>query len=138
CAMRLGGRDITEPRGELAVLRPSPIKSSGLDTQSGFSVEDAGFDRQPPAKTWAFRLDPSLRAADGQTLGYPWVAIIENWHERAFTSFGDGHGVWETDGGPLLPFYARNYRDLTQWLAPLSLTDLVPRILALEDAHLHT
>ena len=39
---------------------------------------------------------------------------------RAFTSFGDGHGVWEKDGGTLLPFYARNMRDVTQWAAPLS------------------
>ena len=38
---------------------------------------------------------------------------------RAFTSFGDGHGVWEKSGGALLPFYARNLRDVTQWAAPL-------------------
>ena len=56
------------------------------------------------------RFHPTLQAADGQTLGYPWVGIVENWHERAFTSFGDGHGVWETGGGPQLPFYARNFR----------------------------
>ena len=38
---------------------------------------------------------------------------------RAFTSFGDGHGVWEKDGGATLPFYARNFRDVTQWVAPV-------------------
>ena len=65
----------------------------------GFSVEDLGFDRQPPARTYAVSLAADLQAIDGQTLGYPWIDIVENWHERAFTSFGDGHGVWETGGG---------------------------------------
>ena len=56
-----------------------------------------------------------MRSADGQTLGYTWAGAVENWHERAFTSFGDGHGVWERSGGMLLPFYARNMRTVTQW-----------------------
>src|SRR5262249_52460712 len=47
-------------------------------------------------------------------------------------SFGDGHGVWEKDGGPQLPFSARNVKNVTQWLQRLMPTDLMPRILALE------
>jgi alpha-2-macroglobulin len=137
-ARALAVRDLTDPARVQAVRPTSAVKSTGYDTRSGFSAEDAGFDHQPPVKTWTFRLDPSLQAADGQTLGYPWMGTVENLHERAFTSFGDGHGVWETDGGPQLPFYARNYRDLTQWLTPLSVTDLVPRIVALEEAHFAT
>lgn len=125
-------KDITDPAHEQAVKASSPVKATGLDDNEAQSIEDAGFDRQPPAHTFAYRLDPSLRATDGQTLGYPWVGIVENWHERAFTSFGDGHGVWETDGGTQLPFYARNFRDITQWLSPLAVTDLVPRIVELE------
>ena len=35
--------------------------------------------------------------------------MVENWHATAFTSFGDGHGVWESTGGTVLPFYARNF-----------------------------
>jgi hypothetical protein len=134
-ARALGVRDLTDPAREQAILPTSAVKSTSYDEGEGHAVEDAGFDRQPPAHTWLYRLDPSLEAADGQILGYPWVGIVENWHERAFTSFGDGHGVWETDGGSLLPFYARNYRDLTQWFAPLTATTLVPRIIALEGNH---
>ena len=80
-------------------------------------MEDLGFGRQPPSRTYAVSLDADLQALDGQTLGYPWTGIVENWHERAFTSFGDGHGVWETGGGTLLPFYARNFTDVRQWVA---------------------
>ncbi len=105
---------------------------SDVDVSSTLNVEDAGFDRQPPAKKWAFALSANLPSADGQTLGYPWVGIVENWHETAFTSFGDGHGVWEKDGGPQLPFYARNFKDVVQWLVPVAPADLMPRILALE------
>ena len=44
-------------------------------------------------------VDATLTSVDGQTLGYTWVGSVENWHRTAFTSFGDGHGVWETSGG---------------------------------------
>ena len=40
--------------------------------------------------------------------GLSWLEIVDNWHIRAFTSFGEGQGVWEKDGGAQLPFYARN------------------------------
>ncbi len=131
-ARALSIRDLTDAARERAVPATSPVKATPLDEEDAHAVEDAGFDRQPPAKTWAYRLDPSLTSADGQTLGYPWVGIVSNWHERAFTSFGDGHGVWETDGGTQLPFYARNFQDISQWVTPLAITDLVPRIVALE------
>jgi hypothetical protein len=51
---------------------------------------------------------------------------------RAFTSFGDGHGVWEKDGGPQLPFYARNLRDVRQWASSLNLSALMPTLLELQ------
>ena len=74
----------------------------------------------------------TLQSSDGQTLGYPYLGIVENWHRQAFTSFGDGHGVWEADGGPLLPFYARNFTTVTQWAAPLSTRELMPTMLMLQ------
>ena len=104
------------------------------DTSTAHNVEDGGFDRQPPARTWALELEPSLRALDGQTLGYRWTGIIENWHERAFTSFGDGHGVWERGGGPQLPFYARNFQNVTQRVTRIAPNDLMARILALQQS----
>ena len=56
---------------------------------------------------------------------------VENWHRTAFTSFGDGHGVWEASGGSVLPFYSRNLFDVKQWAAPLATDDLMPTIRAL-------
>ena len=101
----------------------------GYDFRSDISLEDAGFTRQPPAHTYVVRLDGSLESSqDGQRLGYNWVGIVENWHGRAFTSFGDGHGVWESGAGLLLPFYARNFKDVTQWAVPVARDQLIARI----------
>src|SRR5205823_3107710 len=94
---------------------------------SWFTFEDLGFDRQTPARTWSLTIDAGLTAADGQTLGYAWTGVVENWHDRAFASFGDGHGVWETGGGPL-PFYARNFTDVRQWIQSLTVDRLMPTI----------
>ncbi|MEO8482015.1 MAG: MG2 domain-containing protein [Acidobacteriota bacterium] len=132
-ASALGVRDITVPASEQAVAQKTPVAATQLDESESPGLEDAGYDRQPPARTFAYRLPPTLQSRDGQTLGYPFTGIVENWHERAFTSFGDGHGVWETAGGLQLPFYSRNFRDITQWLARLTPADLMPRILTLED-----
>ena len=57
---------------------------------------------------------------------------VANWHQRAFTSFGDGHGVWEKSGGAVLPFYARNFRNVTQWAAPVATGDLMETVLRLQ------
>jgi uncharacterized protein YfaS (alpha-2-macroglobulin family) len=127
--------DITDPAREQPVQKKTAVVAAGRDTSTAHNVEDGGFDRQPPAKTWALELDPSLRAVDGQTLGYRWIGIIENWHERAFTSFGDGHGVWEKSGGAQLPFYARNFLDVTQRVVRIAPNDLMARIRALREAH---
>ena len=126
-------RDVTTANRETPIAKSTKPKSPSLDAAASLNVEDAGYDRQPPATTWVLRLDPSLAAADGQTLGYPWLEVIQNYREDAFVSFGDGHGVWESSGGPQLPFYARNFQTVTQWLQKLAPTDLMPRIQALQD-----
>lgn len=128
-------RDVTAATREVPVAPSNKPKSPRLDANWSLGVEDAGFDRQPPATSWLLRLDPSLTAADGQTLGYTWMAVIQNYREDAFVSFGDGHGVWETSGGPQLPFYARNFTTVLQWLQKLAPADLMPRIRALESKH---
>ncbi|MGE0449041.1 MAG: alpha-2-macroglobulin family protein [Vicinamibacterales bacterium] len=147
-AVALRGRiDLDALRAHLSVRNVSapsqPIVSPAkepdaqtweFDDLSSFSLEDAGYDRQPPDSRYVVRLDPGLTATDGQTLGYTWIDIVENWHERAFTSFGDGHGVWESDGGPALPFYSRNFKDVTQWASRLSRDQLMPTILRLQPA----
>ena len=101
-ALRGGGagrrRDDARPAGagREAEARGARRARSSSTKRESFSLEDAGFEPQPPARTFAITVDASLRSADGQTLGYTWAGVVENWHERAFTSFGDGHGVWET------------------------------------------
>jgi uncharacterized protein YfaS (alpha-2-macroglobulin family) len=127
--------DITDPAHETAVKsKPGPLRrNSELDLTRWITLEDAGFDSQPPARTYAIRVGPTLRAHDGQSLGYPWIGIVENWHKSAFSSFGDGHGVWESTGGAQLPFHARNFLNITQWLAPLKPGELMPTLLMLQD-----
>ena len=125
-------RDITNAQREQIVTRAAAVRSPDLDESWSPSLEDAGYNRQPPARTYAYQLDPAFESTDGQPLGYRWVGIVENWHERAFTSFGDGHGVWEAAGGSMLPFYSRNFTSVTQWIARLASGDLVPRLVALE------
>jgi alpha-2-macroglobulin len=131
--------DVTDPAQEAAVApTDKPAQSERWRYAStAFTIEDLRFARQPPVRTYAVRLDSSLQAQDGQTLGYPWIGVVENWHESAFTSFGDGHGVWEASGGPLLPFHARNLRDVTQWAVPLPLDRLMPTILRLRGLDFH-
>jgi uncharacterized protein YfaS (alpha-2-macroglobulin family) len=134
-AKALTVRDITMPAREQIVARSTTVRSPELDQSWSPNLEDAGYDRQPPARTYVYQLDPAFESTDGQPLGYPWVGIVENWRERAFTSFGDGHGVWESAGGPTLPFYSRNFSSVTQWIARLATGDLVPRLVALEKSN---
>jgi uncharacterized protein YfaS (alpha-2-macroglobulin family) len=104
------------------------------DEGEELTLEDAGFNAQPPNRTYAVTIDASLTSSDGQTLGYSWSATTANWHQRAFTSFGDGHGVWESSGGAILPFYVRNFRNVTQWAAPLAPDALMPTLQKLQPA----
>jgi uncharacterized protein YfaS (alpha-2-macroglobulin family) len=139
-ARGISAKDVTSPPREIGITKPRPPRTKNAhgyayDVSSSPTLEDAGFDAQPPAHTYAITVDSGLRAADGQTLGYTWVGTVENWRRPAFTSFGDGHGVWETGGGTLLPFYARNFRNARQWAVPLQLRDLMPIVQRLRDAN---
>ncbi len=110
------------------VRKPATKPSRGefaSDSSRYLNLEDAGFAAQPPNRKYAISAPATLAAADGQTLGYPWLNIVDNWHATAFTSFGDGHGVWEKDGGPQLPFYARNLRSIRQWTSKLDPAQLM-------------
>lgn len=101
------------------------------DYGEGLAIEETGLEPQPPNSRYAVTIAPTMRSMDGQTLGYRWLGIADNWHARAFTSFGEGQGVWEKDGGALLPFYARNMTEVTQWTAPVNLTQLMPLLVRL-------
>ena len=126
-----GGKDVPRPA-------PSSEKTASTDVSPSLTLEDAGYTAQPPATSYVYTLDGALKSVDGQTLGYTWVGTVENWHRTAFTSFGDGHGVWESGGGTVLPFYARNLFTVKQWAAPLTIDTLMPAITALAPAFAKT
>ena len=120
------------PKGAVPVkpAEGASAREQWYTTGTDFSLEDLRLE-QPPATTYAVRIDAGLVAEDGQQLGYAWSDAVENWHEPAFTSFGSGHGVWESTGGTVLPFFARNYQDVRQWLAPIQPSALMSRIVEL-------
>jgi uncharacterized protein YfaS (alpha-2-macroglobulin family) len=134
----LKATDVTTARDRpLTKSKPKARESWQQDQSTDLSFEDAGFTAQPPASTWLAVLPADLEAADGQALGYTWAGTVENWHARAFTSFGDGHGVWEKGSGTLLPFHSRNFPAVTQWVAPVDPQQLMPTLLQLQDSHFH-
>jgi uncharacterized protein YfaS (alpha-2-macroglobulin family) len=136
-AAALKAADITNAARAVDQPKQAPPRRDSYQPveEQRLTVEDAGFKAQPPASKWLLTLPSTLKAADGQTLGYTWAGTIENWHQRAFTSFGDGHGVWETGGGPVLPFYARNFTNVKQWAAPIDPANLMPTIIELQGNH---
>lgn len=124
--------DITDPAKE------APLKKKKSDSDYdypswGYGLDELGYSLQP-GRRYAVRVDPSLKSFDGQTLGYAWVGVVENWQKSAFVSFGSGYGVWETSGGPVLPFHARNFKSVRQWLAPLDLEQLMPTMLSMRQS----
>ena len=93
--------DVTDALRErpIAKGKPRARESWEQDEADALTLADAGLDH-PPASTWFASLPATLTASDGQPLGYTWGGLVENWHQTAFTSFGDGHGVWEKVAAP--------------------------------------
>jgi uncharacterized protein YfaS (alpha-2-macroglobulin family) len=130
--------DVTDPAHEIP-LKPSAPKTNEYartHPTTVLSLDELGYSLHP-AHTYAIRVDPSLTADDAQVLGYAWMAVVEYWHKAAYISFGDGHGVWESSGGSVLPFYARNFQNVTQWTTALTLDQLVPSIVELQKEGFH-
>jgi Large extracellular alpha-helical protein len=130
--------DVTDPGHESTMTPGPPKRASDFEGVHGvqYSLDELGYSLLP-AHTYEIRVDPSLTSESGQSLGYTWMAVVEYWHKAAFISFGDGHGVWESSGGPMLPFHARNFNNVTQWLTPLSLDQLMPSIVDLQKEGFH-
>lgn len=138
--------DVTEAGGE-APLTPGAMsepheeepayefatEGDEYDVATELALEDLGF-KATHARTYLVTVGRELQANDGQRLGYTWAGTVENWHLRAFTSFGGGHGVWESSGGSQLPFYARNLRSVSTWLRPLARDELVPAVRGVQEA----
>ena len=128
--------DVTDPAHPQTVKPGEAEPRENGESSNSYSLDELGYTVMP-AHNYEVRIDPKLTAVDGQQLGYTWSARVEFWHKSAFTSFGDGHGVWESTGGPLLPFYSRNFLRIDQWLAPVTLENLMPTIQQLEKDHFH-
>jgi uncharacterized protein YfaS (alpha-2-macroglobulin family) len=124
--------DVTDPKNEKPV-QPKSVTQDYDYPSWGYGLDELGFSLQPGHR-YRVRVDPGVTAEDGQKLGYPFTATVENWNKSAFVSFGSGHGVWETSGGPILPFHARNFRSVKQWLAPMTVDKLMPTMLALRES----
>ena len=134
-ARTLAIADVTE-RGDQRPVVPvrDAVNATAWETSS-LRVQDLGFDRQPPARTWRLQVGADLTAADGQALGYPWMGFVENAHAGAFISFGSfgsswdfgasGGAVWEASGGPQIPLSARNVPSLTQLIKPIALSEVM-------------
>lgn len=118
--------DITDAAHEVP-LEPQTADRTYEYPQNQYSFDDLGYTLLP-AHTYLVRVDPSLAASDSQTLGYTWMGSVSNAHRSAFISFGDGQGVWEPSGGQVLPFHARNYLSVQQWLAPLTIEQTMPAL----------
>ena len=125
--------DVTDAAHETPVTPSEPKHpvDPNAAPASQYSLDELGYSLLPN-HSYAIRVDPSLKSESGQTLGYAWMAVVDYWHKSAYISFGDGHGVWESSGGPMLPFHARNFKNVVQWLTPLSLDALVPSIVELQ------
>jgi hypothetical protein len=109
--------DITDPAKEV-VLKPKAVTRSYDYPSWAYGLDELGYTVLPAHK-YRIRVDSSLVAEDGQKLGYTWTGTVSYSHKSAFVSFGSGYGVWESDGGSILPFHSRNFRSVRQWLAPL-------------------
>jgi uncharacterized protein YfaS (alpha-2-macroglobulin family) len=129
--------DITDPAHPMVLQPKVSDRDYNVDGET-HHLDEFGYFLQP-ARKYEVRIAPTLPTTEGgQTLGYTWAAVIDNWHRVAFTSFGDGNGVWESTGGPTLPFYARNFTNVTDWMKPVSVDELVPTLQALEKANYQT
>jgi alpha-2-macroglobulin len=124
--------DITDPAKEKKV-EPRKVNPEYDSPSWNYGLDELGFSIQPGHK-YRVSAGPAIASEDKQTLGYTFTATIENWHKSAFVSFGSGHGVWEATGGPILPFHARNFRTAKQWLAPLTIEELMPTMLRLRES----
>jgi alpha-2-macroglobulin len=135
--------DVTDPAAEAPLKQsaaPARTEERGegeeedFDSSMNVSLEDVGYTLLP-ARSYLVTVARTLAAEDGQKLGYTWAGRIENWHRSAFSSFGEGHGVWESKGGGPLPFYARNLASVTQWAAPVKTDELMPTIVKLQGGN---
>jgi hypothetical protein len=135
-ALAMSVFDVSQPEEEKPVDGGKTSKRQQWwysDFTNWITIEEAGFGAQPPATDYRVELSSDVTAENGQKLGYRWVGFVQNWHDCALISFGDGHGVWESDGGSVLPFHARNLRNVRQWASSVSPDSLMPTILDLQE-----
>ena len=77
-AAALEAVDVTTGDVPVAKAATPPGRSPfEADASTYLTLEDAGFDAQPPDHRYAVTAPAALTAADGQTLGYRWLGIVE-------------------------------------------------------------
>ena len=50
------------------------------EEENALTLEDAGYQAQPPDRRYTVTISSDLKSADGQVLGYTWAGLVENWH----------------------------------------------------------
>ena len=88
-----GGAGRPVPAGQV----PPEPSYRPADGYRSVSLPMVGYERQPAASTWALRIDASLEATDGQSLGYTWMGVVERAHERPYAGWTGQ--VWEAKNG---------------------------------------
>ncbi len=138
--------DITDDPNGVSVPPKVEARPEEVSGEEDYESETGGYDAEArqhvsfdrlglplkPARTYVVTLDKDIRSNDGQALGYTWAGQVQYQHQSAFTSFGEGHGVWEKSSGPQLPFYARNLTKAKEWLLPVDKEKLVEAALKVE------
>lgn len=125
--------DLTRADHERVVLGNGALSLRRDEVANVFWLWNVGLPRQPFNSGWMYRLDESLTASDGQTLGYSWIKILDREHAPPLLNV-DGH-VWEAGGGRSIPITSRNVDTALVWTRQTTAGttfDAIQRVLGLE------
>ncbi len=124
--------DVTDGASERSVVAARSVDAVFTSQAASYlALQHGGFDGQPAVTMWRLRLDANLTASDGQTLGYPWMGLVETVHAQPFVAF-DG-AVWEAGAGPVVPLYARNVSSITQSISSVAPSTVILPLLELQQ-----
>jgi uncharacterized protein YfaS (alpha-2-macroglobulin family) len=116
--------DVTDPAHTRSLVRARRVSSDAATSpRAEILPADVGFEPQLAMRTRRLRVAADLRAADGQTLGYPWVGFVQTGHDPAMLAL-DG-SVLEAGRSMSLPLVARNVQSIRAALSAVTPSALV-------------
>ena len=111
---------------------PLKISKTLKGTSPNISFDSLGFELQP-FKKYVVSVDKDVESYDGEKLGYTGYALFEVTLSRAYISFGEGEGVWESKRGSVVPFYAKNVSEIRQKITKLGKEEIIPLLTQFDD-----